>query len=68
MAGSGGRFIAAFSFLDNFFVLGIPHVVIFVCLAALCPGDIHGSPNSLSVLRSEASEGQFCHCPEAGEE
>ena len=42
----GGRFIAAFSFLDNFFVLDIPHVF-FVCLAALCPGVIHGSPYSL---------------------
>ena len=46
MTGRGGRFIAAFSFLDNFFVLDIPHVF-FVCLAALCPGVIHGSPNSL---------------------
>ena len=27
----GGRFIAAFSFLDNFFVLDIPHVF-FVCV------------------------------------
>lgn len=33
----GGRFIAAFSFLDNFFVLGIPHVFfVFGCSLSWC--------------------------------
>ena len=62
----GGRFIAAFYFLDNSFVLGIPHVVILCVwllsvLVSSMVVPIHCQP-----LRSEASEGQFCHCPEAG--
>ena len=64
----GGRFIAAFSFLDNFFVLGIPHVVILcVWLLSVLVSSM-AVPIHCQPLRSEASEGQFCHCPEAGEE
>lgn len=58
----GGRFIAAFSFLDNFFVLDIPHVF-FVCLAALCPGIIHGSPNSLSAPSVRGIRGTILPLP-----
>lgn len=68
MAGSGGRFIAAFFFLDNSFVLGIPHVVILcVWLLSVLVSSM-AVPIHCQPLRSEASEGQFCHCPEAGEE
>ena len=64
----GGRFIAAFSFLDNFFVPGIPHVVILcVWLLSVLVSSM-AVPIHCQPLRSEASEGQFCHCPEAGEE
>ena len=58
----GGRFIAAFSFLDNFFVLDIPHVF-FVCLAALCPGIIHGSPNSLPAPSVRGIRGTILPLP-----
>ena len=59
---AGGRFIAAFSFLDNFFVLDIPHVF-FVCLAALCPGVIHGSPNSLPAPSVRGIRGTILPLP-----
>ena len=62
MTGRGGRFIAAFSFLDNFFVLDIPHVF-FVCLAALCPGVIHGSPNSLPAPSVRGIRGTILPLP-----
>lgn len=59
----GGRFIAAFSFLDNFFVPGIPHVVILcVWLLSVLVSSM-AVPIHCQPLRSEASEGQFCHCP-----
>ena len=58
----GGRFIAAFSFLDNFFVLDIPHVF-FVCLAALCPGIIHGSPYSLPAPSARGIRGTILPLP-----
>ena len=58
----GGRFIAAFSFLDNFFVLDIPHVFV-VCLAALCPGVIHGSPNSLPAPSVRGIRGTILPLP-----
>ena len=58
----GGRFIAAFSFLDNFFVLDIPHVF-FVCLAALCPGVIHGSPYSLPAPSVRGIRGTILPLP-----
>ena len=62
----GGRFIAAFSFLDNFFVPGIPHVVILcVWLLSVLVSSM-AVPIHCQPLRSEASEGQSCHCPEAG--
>lgn len=66
---AGGRFIAAFSFLDNSFVLGIPHMVILCVwllsvLVSFMVVPIHCQP-----LRSEASEGQSCNCPRGwGEE
>ena len=60
---AGGRFIAAFSFLDNSFVLGIPHVVILcVWLLSVLVSSM-AVPIHCQPLRSEASEGQSCHCP-----
>lgn len=59
----GGRFIAAFSFLDNFFVPGIPHVVILcVWLLSVLVSSM-AVPIHCQPLRSEASEGQSCNCP-----
>ena len=66
MAGSGGRFIAAFFFLDNSFVLGIPHVVILcVWLLSVLVSSM-AVPIHCQPLRSEVSVDKSATAPEAG--
>lgn len=61
----GGRFIAAFSFLDNFFVLGIPHVFFCVWLLSVLVSSM-AVPIHCQPLRSEASVDKSATAPEAG--
>lgn len=62
----GGRFIAAFSFLDNFFVPGIPHVVILcVWLLSVLVSSM-AVPIHCQPLRSEASVDNSATAPRLG--
>ena len=62
MAGRGDASLQPFLSLTTFLCWTYPHVF-FVCLAALCPGVIHGSPNSLPAPSVRGIRGTILPLP-----